>query len=261
MQAVDLYVVAAGLGSRMRILLPKALVAINDDQPCLTTTLRRIGHKFQTVFVVTNILATGEWSAYFESLEARDPDLAKQVVNLRIESGLGDGHAVLQGIEAAERTSGSTLSDDIVITWGDVFFADGAIVDELLSTKTVGSGLLPTVWEENPYVALLVNEEMQCLAAEFSKFGERHFAGYHDQSVFRFSRPKLRTSLHDLHRALWKRDRYICPGGELSLLYAFHHLYNIADPAYVYETNHPTLSFNTVEEVMEIQREFRGQDG
>src|ERR1700722_18508882 len=106
MPAVDLYIVAAGLGCRMRMLLPKALVSLNDDQPCLTTTLQRIGHKFRRVFVVTNIVAADEWRLYFDSLEATEPELAEQVVNLRIHSGLGDGHAVLQAMETAERITG-----------------------------------------------------------------------------------------------------------------------------------------------------------
>jgi hypothetical protein len=235
--------------------LPKALVPITDD-PCLTTTLQQIGAKFRTVFVVTNVLACEQWHRYFAQLHATYPELAELVVNLPIRSGLGDGHATLQGLLAAERARGEQLAPDVVVTWGDVFFQHAEIIDELLSLPVQGPGLFPAVHETMPYVSLQVNEAMQCVGVSFSKYGESQLSGLHDQSVFRFARSRLRTCLRDLHAALWKGTRYVAPGGELSLLYAAHQLYNSGDPVYVYETQYPTLSFNTVEEVAAIQREI-----
>ncbi len=257
MPMVDLYVIAAGLGSRMGMGPPKALVPIDGIHPCLTTTLQQIAHRFAHVFVVSNIRAADEWDAYFNSLHDSSAAWGRGVTNLPIESGLGDGHAVLHGMLAAERMLGPAVAEDVVITWGDVFFQDGSIIDELLSSALRGSALLPARWEENPYVTLLVNEKMQCVAAAFSKHGELRPAGYHDQSVFRFSRTKLIASLFDLHDALWKNDCYITPGGELSLLYVFHLLYNRADPACIYQTAYSALSFNTVEDMMAIQRRIK----
>lgn len=258
MERVDLYIVAAGGGSRMMSDRPKALVRIVDE-PCLTATLQQIGEKFRRVFVVTGISMRDQWVAYFQHLETVYPELAQSVVNLPIMSGLGDGHATLRGIIAAEEREGGCLAQEIVVAWGDVFFPNGAIIDELLLTPRRGSGLLPAVNEIHPYVSLRVNEEMQCLSAEFSKLGEQESAGFHDQSVFRFDLQRLRASLCDLHNALWKNGHYIAPGGELSLLYSFHHLYNARDPAYVYETKYPTLSFNTVKEVASIQLKVRAR--
>lgn len=255
MISADLYIVAAGDGSRMRVNVPKALVPIADE-PCLTTTLQQIGHKFRKVFIVTNVVVLHQWLAYFRDLATTYPELAGSVVNVPIASGLGDGHATLQGMLEAEKMTETALSEDIVVTWGDVFFPSGDIIDEVLSMDGGGSGILPAVRENNPYVSLLVDEQMRCIAADFSKYGERNPIGFHDQSVFRFVLSRIRRSLCDLHNALWKNGRYITPGGELSLLHSFHHLYNSQDPAYVYETDFPTLSFNTVEEVVGIQREI-----
>lgn len=258
MLSADLYIIAAGNGSRIKVNVPKALVPIIDD-PCLTTTLQQVGQRFRRVFVVTNSLVQDQWRAYFESLEISYPELTESLVNLPIRSGLGDGHATLHALEAAEKLEGRALADDVVIAWGDVFFPSGALIDELLSAFLRGSGLLPAVYESNPYVALLVDEEMRCIAADFSKHGETHSEGFHDQSVFRFQLSQLKGVLGDLHRALWKGGRYMTPGGELSLLYSFHHLYNSGTPAYVYETEHQTLSFNTVDEVSAIQAELRSR--
>jgi molybdopterin-guanine dinucleotide biosynthesis protein A len=258
MATIDLYIVAAGSGSRMSSHTPKALIRIVDE-PCLTATLQQIGDRFRRVFVITATSMSDQWAAYFQSLRVVYPELAQSVVNVSIRSGLGDGHATLQGILSAEEQEGSALAQEIVVAWGDVFFPDAAIIDELLSRPRKGSGLLPAVDEPHPYVCLRVNEDMQCLSAEFSKYGEQHSAGFHDQSVFRFDRRRLRASLFELHNALWKNGRYIAPGSELSLLYSFHQLYNAQDPAYVYETNYPTLSFNTVEEVAAIQVAIRAR--
>jgi len=257
MSNTDLYIIAAGNGSRMHANVPKALVPITDE-PCLTTTLQQIGHRFRKVFVVTNALIQDQWISYFQRLCADYPELARPV-NLSIKSGLGDGHATLQGILAAEKTSEVPLCQDVVIAWGDVFFPKAEIIDELLSITPKGSGLLPAVRESNPYVSLLTDDRMRCVAADFSKHAEDHLTGLHDQSVFRFSLPSLRRSLHELHNALWKNGRYIAPSGELSLLYSFHQLYNSSAPAYVYETEYPTLSFNTVEEVAAIQKQISKQ--
>ena len=255
MSNADLYIIAAGNGSRMRADVPKALVPIALE-PNLTTTLQQIGHKFHKIFVVTNLLVQHQWDRYFRGLRAEYPELARLAFNVPIHSGLGDGHATLHGILAAERMKEAALFEDIVIAWGDVFFPNSEIIDELLDPPLRGSGLLPAVRESNPYVSLLVNEKMQCVSADFSKHGEHHSIGLHDQSVFRFSLTRIKASLNDLHNALWKNRRYITPGGELSLLYSFHHLYNSSEPAYVYETQYPTLSFNTVDEVSAIQREI-----
>jgi bifunctional N-acetylglucosamine-1-phosphate-uridyltransferase/glucosamine-1-phosphate-acetyltransferase GlmU-like protein len=251
----DLYIIAAGNGSRLNSTVPKALIPITDE-PCLTTTLQQIALKFRKVFVVTNVLVDRQWRLYFERLLSKFPEFANQTICLAIKSGLGDGHATLQGILAAEKIEGDALSQDIVVAWGDVFIPHEEIIDELLAVAPKCSGILPVVHENSPYVSLLVDENMRCISADFSKYGEKHAAGFHDQSVFRFDLPRLKAALAILHNALWKGGRYLTPAGELSLLYTFHLLYNSGDPAYVYQTKYPTRSFNTVEEVVAIQLEI-----
>jgi len=255
MPGADLYIVAAGNGSRFNAELPKALVPITNE-PCLTTTLKQIAGKFNRVYVITNVLAQAPWRDYFRSLRGVLPEFEQLIVNLPIASGLGDGHATLQGLLAAEAAGHWELARDAVIAWGDVFFPHSEIIDELLSSSCRGAGLFPAVQENKPYVSLQVNEKMQCIAAHFSKYGEQQLVGLHDQSVFRFERASLKATLTALHNALWKGGRYITPGGELSLLYSVHQFYNSGEPVEAYETRYPTLSFNTIEEVVEIQQEI-----
>src|SRR3569833_1915839 len=124
MSITDLYIIAAGRGSRLGGTIPKALVRMLDE-PCLTLNLRRIGLKFRRIFVVTNLLAEDHWVLYFESLLESDPNLAKLTVHLPIVSGLGDGHATLEGLTSAERRFGEDLSNEVDIAWVDVVFSCG----------------------------------------------------------------------------------------------------------------------------------------
>jgi NDP-sugar pyrophosphorylase family protein len=273
--------------------IPKALVPLTD-KPNLTTTLQQIGSKFTNVFVVTNEEIQPPWEDYFVSLHREFPEISANVINLPIYSGRGDGHAVWRALIQAEGNEvfekrQEPLSDDIVIAWGDVFFPDGRIVDELLA-KPMAIGIVPVVREDDPYVALeldiphtttnttyhpgygastykntysLFDEEQQkfgypILHAKFSKFGEIADGeiGYHDQSVFRFNRTHLLETLDTLDEVMDRNGKYISPNGELSLLYTFHYLANHNAPVHAYETHYPTMSFNTVEEVAQIQQEI-----
>lgn len=268
----DLYIIAAGKGSRLGANIPKALVEINSEC-CIDSTLRLIGNKFNKVFIVANELVRNTWEEHWQKVyNSPNRCLLMNMKMLYINSGLGDGHATLHGLWAAkkfidelnvETDSVKTtfferheyISNDVVITWGDVYFSQPEIIDELLSHKLNDcSGIIPGVHEENPYVTLLTDDQMHCVSADFSKFGENHPTGLHDQSIFRFDRIKLWNSLHSLHNAFWKNGRYLTPGGELSLLHTFHELYNSGKPMFVYQTDYATESFNTQQEVDQINK-------
>lgn len=253
---VDLYIIAAGLGSRMNINVPKALVAISDGVPNLTTTLQQVGHKFNHVFIVFNALVQNQWDQYYLEESKKYPGLFDNVHWIPIESGLGDGHAVMKAFE--KTCTYRNLSKEVIVCWGDVFIPDASIIDEMLQVRLKGSacGIIPAVSEKNPYVTLLVDDDMKCRSADFSKHGEIHPHGLHDQSIFGFKKVNVWSALNTLHAALWKNGRYMTPSGELSFLHTFHYMYNVEEPFQVYQTVYPTMSFNTVEEVAAIQKEI-----
>lgn len=260
--ASDLYIIAAGKGSRMGGSLPKALVPIANGEPNITTTLKQAAGKFQNIFVVINEQEEiqNQWLTYFANAK-EDRDLMRNVYPVAITSGLGDGHAVLAAFSAANNYEfyDNPPSNDVVICWGDAFIQSEETFKEILSKRlqvSSASGVIPAVNEQNPYVTLLVDPALKCRSADFSKYGESHPSGWHDQSIFRFKKEPLVNALVALNCALWKNGRYMTPGNELSLLYAFHYLYNINEAAVVYETDYPTLSFNTPSEVASIQEEI-----
>lgn len=266
----DLYIIAAGKGSRMGGSVPKALLPIAEGIPNITTTLQQAGTLFDNIFIVGNVAVKDQWEKYYLAERERFPELFafdaqcnSRVKFLYISSGLGDGHAVMQAFE--ESKAYKNKSNDVVICWGDAFIEFSETFSELLNVAALANrsrphevtGVAPAVMENNPYVTLLVDSNMNCMSADFSKYGENHASGLHDQSLFYFRRDALKHALEKLHFAYWKNGRYITQGGELSLLYAFHYLYNQKSPATVYETQYPTRSFNTPAEVADIQKEIR----
>lgn len=255
---IDLVIVAAGKGSRMGGNIPKALLKVGGEV-CLTSTLRKIANKFDNVYVITNNAIQGVWEDYFLRVKL-DEKIPHNIINVPINSGLGDGHAVMSGLTTISNSDKVTLAAGVVICWGDVYFPDPELIDELILNTSSSTGIIPVVKESNPYVTILVDDDMNCQSADFSKWNECHPSGFHDLSVFKFNSDVLMTALELLHCSFWKNGRYITPGGELSLLYAFHVLYNMADsssPALkVYESDYVTYSFNTPEEVLAIENKI-----
>lgn len=252
--SVNLYIIAAGKGSRMGGTLPKALVPINENEPNITTILKQTAGKFNHRYVVINERVSNAWAQYIADNTATG--FLDDVSFISIASGLGDGHAVLTALGQ----NAPELTKEVVIMWGDVFLQHSETIDEILSkhlSLTTASGYIPSAMEQSPYVTLLTDAANKIISADFSKYGECHPSGWHDQSIFYFKRDVLVQALSSLHAALWKNGRYITPGGELSMLYAFHYLYNSDQAAVVYETDYPTLSFNTPQEVASIQKEIQ----
>lgn len=273
---IDLFIIAAGKGSRMGGSLPKALVPIYNGIPNISTMLKQAKGKFNRIFVITNVDIQEHWTEYFENTVQnsylKDADFINSIYNIPIVSGFGDGHAVISGVQAARKTLQmlankgikpfEDISKEIVICWGDVFIQYEETFTELLKHdlySSTSSGIIPAVKEDNPYVTLLVDPALKVIAADFSKYGENHESGWHDQSIFKFNTHLLTEALAFCHLALWKNGRYMTHGNELSTLYAFHYLYNTNNGARVYETDYPTMSFNTKDEVFKIQKEIESK--
>jgi NDP-sugar pyrophosphorylase family protein len=255
---IDLYIIAAGKSTRMKNAFgyrPKALIPVVGKEPNITRTINLFAKDFQKIFVVTNVNDQEQWEDFFSRVTQEN------VFNIPISSGYGDGHALMTALQQNQHDA----SPNIITCWGDVVFPDKTLINELSTIdlkSSVCPGIIPASMEDNPYVKLEVEQQLDsvlsCKGALFSKHGETSQRGLHDLSVFRFNTSMIKECLKNLHNALWKCDKYITPGGELSVLHSFHAFYNSKNPIQVYETVCQTLSFNTPEELFAIQETLKG---
>jgi hypothetical protein len=115
------------------------------------------------------------------------------------------------------------------------------------------SAVIPVCTEKNPYVTILTDSNMNALSADFSKLGETHLEGFHDQSIFYINNDVIYDSLQKMHEVLWKNGQYITQSKELNFLHILHYLRNINYPANCYITEYPTKSFNSIEELTKLE--------
>lgn len=244
---IDLIIVAAGDGKRMgAITVPKVLYPVNG-QPNLDRIIQHA--KSSGVFNKINVIIKKTAQKQFEQHISENN--LENIHLVPIDSGLGDGHALMSGLFQIEYN----CSNKQIVIWGDAYLESDDIFKELSNIDSEDAAIMvPVVYENNPYVTILTNERFEIISADFSKLGETHNSGLHDQSVFLISKNIVADCLHNMHCAIWKNGRYITESKELNFLHLFHYLYNINEPAKCYITEYPTKSFNSIEEVINIEK-------
>ena len=243
---MELIIIAAGNGKRMgNISVPKVLYPVNG-MPNLQRILNAAEDAgvFDEIHIVIKASAENDFVDYFH----KHP--SKVDVNLvSINSGYGDGHAIMEALVQI-----GASKDKAVVVWGDVYIENGMIFKELVSYEDqCFNVIVPVCKEESPYVTILADQDMNVTGADFSKLGEKHFEGLHDQSVFMINKNAALEALQTMHNVLWKNGRYISESKELNFLHAMHYLYNHDEPASCYITEYPTKSFNSIDEVQRIE--------
>ena len=246
---INLIIIAAGNGKRMgNINVPKVLYPVNG-----VPNLKRIitnaieSEVFDSIDLVIKDSAV---KSFKEFLDNNEFDIKINLIP--INSGLGDGHAILSMYKNVHQYNNS------ILVWGDVYIDSPMIFKEL---KDVGSStgnnfssaVIPVCTEKNPYVTILTDSNMNALSADFSKLGETHLEGFHDQSIFYINNAVIYDSLQKMHEVLWKNGQYITQSKELNFLHILHYLRNINYPANCYITEYPTKSFNSIEELTKLE--------
>ena len=241
---MELIIIAAGNGKRMgNISIPKVLYPVNGipNLKRILTAAEESGI-FCGVQLVVKTSAEQEFIDYLEkNPSVLDVDITP------INSGFGDGHAILEALY-----QGPFVSENAIVIWGDVYIENSMLFKELASYQCYNI-VVPVYKEESPYVTILADQDMNITGADFSKLGEKHFEGLHDQSVFMINKNAVFEALKVMHNVLWKNGRYISESKELNFLHVMHYLYNFDEPATCYVTEYPTKSFNTTDEVKRIE--------
>lgn len=236
----DLLIIAAGNSTRMgNIQVPKALYPVLG-KPNLVNTIQLARPHFDRVLVFCR---DGSREVFTKTLGSLDAEV------IEIESGFGDGHAVLTALKTRE-------FDAPVVMWGDTYLETDDVFTELLARPAPTESepmIFPVVQESHPYVTINITFANYVMGADFSKHGELHASGLHDQSVFWIHARRMTEVLTQMHNVLWKNGRYIAESGELNLLNCLHYLWNIEIPARVYLSEFKTHSFNTISDVKKIR--------
>ena len=244
--AQTLYIIAAGLGTRMgSISVPKALLPTRDNKPNVLNSIELAIPYYDKIFVIGNELVHKVWDEFESSLPI---EFGGKVKVKTIKSGLGDGHAVLSALTDFDD---DTNPEYVSILWGDAYIPDEGIFKEITNYDCEyghASGVIPVMFEDNPYVTIMMNNAMDVVGADFSKRGEKHAKGMHDQSLFKFKKSVLISALKQMHYAYWKNGRYVTDSGELTFLYVLHYLFNSSQEATCYPTEYPVHGYNTKDE-------------
>ena len=199
---------------------------------------------FDEIHIVIKASAENDFVDYFHKHPSK-----VDVHLVCINSGYGDGHAIMEALVQI-----GASKDKAIVVWGDVYIENGMIFKELVSYEDqCFNVIVPVCKEESPYVTILADQDMNVTGADFSKLGEKHFEGLHDQSVFMINKNATLEALQTMHNVLWKNGRYISESKELNFLHAMHYLYNHDEPASCYITEYPTKSFNSIDEVQRIE--------
>lgn len=268
-ETFDVMIVAAGNGTRMGdTSIPKILTEVNGKPNLWNTLDKFVNTPVNRVFIVVNHRNADVINHYINEYYARANAVpfkynAPQIIArddievITIRSGRGDGHAVLEAFSRLKNHS-----KWMFIMWGDAYITSSDIFDDCIREYsvrtddgvTLPSMFIPVINEVNPYVTFIVDHYMTCISADFSKRGEQHPSGFHDQCIFFCDMNIIIPHLETLENAYFKNGRYITDSGELTFLYLIHYLCNIGDPARAIITESPVLSYNTQGEVKEIEK-------
>jgi len=243
-----LVIVAAGNSTRMGQ-LPKAASLINGV-PNLYNLVRGCKPYFDKIYVASN---EQNKELYEEILKDFD-DIS---IVIPIESGRGCGDAILTILEDIR----FNLNDDCVFCWGDTFFTKFEIFSELINFKSEAPLIIPSRYEQNPYAWFDICEldlnknnhiSKTIKKVNFKKRGDSSFKNLelHDQSLFKLNAQDMRMYLGEIKKVTWNGDRYL--NNEMIFLDCVSYLYNCNNPAIAYKTEYDSFSYNTVQELDNI---------
>lgn len=238
---MDLIIIAAGENSRMNG-IDKGNVLINGKSN-IENTVELALQNVDMVHIICNSKNYQEYGRIFL-------DYSKVRV-YQIDSGLGDGHAILTALDKVDYNG-----QDLMICWCDVYFKDDKIFNELKQIQVTYRNpmIIPVIEEKDPYVWFMCDGKLLVNCAMFSKHGELTPKGYHDQSIFLIKADAIYSYLTEMHSVLLRNGKY--QTGELNFLNICHLLFNSGCPAKLHVTNNKTYPYNTLEQLKQIRNEI-----
>lgn len=239
----ELFIVAAGKGSRMNHNKPKAMMKIGEE-PNVLRTIRLAFDHYDIVYVGINEDHLDAWAPIQREIDKFEG----RVKMIAIKSGLGDGNAVMRMLNHPWYIPYPDSMTTVV--WGDTVFQDS---QPFYDASFWPRNYVAVHHKEKPYVSIKTVGGHIASGALFSKYDEVHGPGYHDQSLFVYRSEDLENALGAIHASGFRNGKYDYPGGEMSLLSTINYFFNMGQGMSVKKYDKEIAkSYNTFEEYSAI---------
>jgi NDP-sugar pyrophosphorylase family protein len=252
---------AAGDASRFNSIIPKPLFPING-KPTILRLVKSLAPWCEKIII---LIKPSHRNDFEKSLENYNKKV--QLVDYTLVSG--EGRVVLDALDYV-----NSEFSDIVIAWSDLAVTSQEKIKFTLEmhSKYGAAMTFPTMPEKKPYVAIMRDNYDRVCKAAFKEYGDIQEMGEHDCSFFIVKFETLKSSLISLHNKYYceKEQRYDFQAfgappykkGEFKFLYIIQELYKNKYPIKALPICIPNefLSFNTLEEAMQIEKKLSEGD-
>ncbi len=252
-----LIIPAAGKGSRLNADVPKPLYPV-AGKPAIVHVLDLFSDFTEQIIILIN---PSHRQAFEQVLKKRE----ERIVLVDHDIQTGEGRAVR---DALPHAGGDCR--DVIVAWADLIKGNREKIQKTLEMhyESGSSMTFPTMWEPNPYVAILRDEQDRVCRAAFRQYGEIHLRGEHDCSFFVINRNRLEQAAAALHTQYFHSDAgtydfrdFGIPepyGTDFKFLYLLQYLYEEGRPAVALPIckRNEFLGFNTKEEAGQIEAEY-----
>jgi 2-phospho-L-lactate transferase/gluconeogenesis factor (CofD/UPF0052 family)/molybdopterin-guanine dinucleotide biosynthesis protein A len=232
----DLLIIAGGLNTRMNNNRPKLLEKI-EDKTCLEHIYNNSKNFISNMYILTNTI----YYDFFNDVKniSNISNKKYKVIKCYGEESndlpRGNLETLISGLKSL-----NNVKNDCLVMWSDCVPLDSRIFGELIDKK--GSFIIPTQLEKDPYAYIEMEEEHNNhVKRVLFKKNDPTEIGYHDMSIF-----KIRLSvIRDIGIKLLKEHMKMNKDKEPHLFDLITCLYERENFATFYETDFPTLSFNS----------------
>jgi 2-phospho-L-lactate transferase/gluconeogenesis factor (CofD/UPF0052 family) len=233
-QKYDFCIIVGGINSRMNIKFPKCLININSlnfnkNSNILIKIIEDILPYANNIFICCN----NYYKDYFIIIEKNIKYnnikfLYYNSINNLYNYPYGNAETVYQLLQ------NEILTKKIFIIWGDILISNNKIFEEMYNLQYNNDFLIPTIYENNPYAYLIIDDNNNVKYIEYLKNITIDF-GYHDQCIFLCTTDILKNNI----KLILKYDT------ESNFLDIIKYLKNVK----YYITDYSIKSFNTIDEL------------
>ena len=231
-QKYDFCISVGGINSRMKINGPKCLFEYKG-KIILEEILQKIEKYANNIYVCANVKYESFFKEFEKKIECQNVKfLYMNSLDENQDHPKGNGETIYQLLKK------ENITNKLFVLWGDIIVNNNLIFEEMYNLDYDCDLLIPTIYEQDPYAYLNINEENKVINFGYKKYKPIDY-GYHDQCIFLFDTKILLNKLEII------RDKEY---NELNLLDVVEYFNNIK----YYETNYGVMSFNNIAELNKL---------